>query len=245
MKRWLVIAGLLIASVAHAQTVVQNGNSTRGVQQGTLQSVLNYSDSSGVVPGGDVNLHALYTADQSRDRDAVQLFNVMSGTNLAVNAADSSGVLDVHAYRYLKLLIKITPRTGANTVVRVAFQFRECANGSTDSSSVFPEYAYGQVALGAVTTVASQIDTTMAGHIATGSASVPWSGEYGIRIDGARSAPASGVAAVAWSYPNGISLPLDSFFGRAARFNKLQIRMRNMNLSTGVDYTIQLLGFAQ
>jgi hypothetical protein len=126
----------------------------------------------------------------------------------------------------------------------LAFQFREHMNAAaTDSNSIFPEYQYGQ-SNQAVTVTG--IDTTVTGHLFTGSASTAWSGEYVVNLTGNRAAPASGVAAVVWSYPNGIGIALDSMFGRPARFKNLSIRVRNLNVTgPAVKLNVSVLGFAQ
>jgi hypothetical protein len=186
--------------------------------------------------------------DEDRDRDKVTLWqDLLSKASLAAGVADSNDVpVDVHAYRYLKILVKVTPIGAAvNTTARLAVQFRECMNNNVDSTSTFAEYQYGMFPVGSIT-ASTQNDTTVAGQLAVGSISEAWSGEFVIKVNMNRSAPASGVAAIPFSYPNGMSIPLDSFFGRNARFNKLQIRVRNMNVTgPALKYSISLLGFAQ
>ena len=182
--------------------------------------------------------------DEDRDRDKVTLWqNIMSGTNMATTGSDSSGVLNVAPYRYLKLLLKVTPRGNAAGVstTRLAIQFRECMNGLTDSSSAFPEYQYANMIAGQAS---GNADTLNFGHLVTGSATVAWSGEYVVSFTANRNAPGNSAAAVAWSYPNGIAIPLDSFYGRPARFNYLQVRIRNLT-TVACDYQVHLLGFAQ
>ena len=63
-RKILAIAALLalpaaVVAVALAQTSAQNGQSTRGVQQGALQGGLNYADSTLVVPGVDAERHLI------------------------------------------------------------------------------------------------------------------------------------------------------------------------------------------
>jgi hypothetical protein len=267
MKRIAILCAALAAlwaGAAWAQTVTQDGNSTRTSQQAQLQGGLLRTDSTMKAntmssTGGQ----AVY--DESRDRDKVRTWQpseVLTVASLAAAAGDSSDVIDVHEYRYLKLLIKATPIGAAvNTTVRLAFQFRECMNGvDSDSSSVFPEYMYAEppkpserdsIAFGVVAGQArlvtfAGVDTSLAGHIVTGSVSLPWSGEYVVTFNMNRSAPGIGVAAQIFSYPNGVSIPLDSFFGRPTRFNQLQIRVRNLNITgPAVKLNVGLLGFAQ
>lgn len=250
-RRWMALAvlALLAAGVVMAQTTAQNGQATRGVQQGALIGGLGYTDSSMQVPGVNPTTHALYSEEQSKDRDYVQYWppaQVISTASLAAAAGDSTtSPIDVHAYRHLKLLIKCTPiGASVNTTVRLAFQFREHVAQLTDSNSTFAEYLYSRMDHG--TTTASVVDTTMAGHLVTGSVSLPWSGEYVVTINMNRSAPANGAAANIFSYPNGVSIPLDSFYGRPARFEYLSIRVRNLNITgPAVKLQVALKGFAQ
>jgi hypothetical protein len=267
MKRLLISAALLAAlcGTAFAQNSQTQGQSFRGVLQFTPVGGYASSDTTGVIARMS-STGGLSIYDESRDRDKVTLFeNVVTGTNLAQGAADSNFfAIDVHAYRYLKLLIKITPRTGANTVTRVALQFREQKNNqpASDSSGTFAEYVYqsgpqvaqhdslvfGVVAGQARLNSYPYADSSVAGHILAGSASTPWSGEYMVVINGARSASTTG-SNTDFHWPNGISIPMDSFYGRPARFQYLTIRLRNLGPGAGstpaIDYNIDVLGFAQ
>lgn len=246
-RKWIALAALLAlpaAAVVIAQTTAQNGQSTRGVQQGALQGGLNYADSSLVVPGVDPTLKGWYTVEQDPARDDVVLFQDVINATLANAAVDSSGILDVHRYRYLKLLVKAHLTSGASTGhVRLIFQLREHMNSLADSNSTFAEYTYAAtnqaVAL-------SLVDSTLTGHLATGSASLPWSGEFIVNVTGNRAAPGNAVAAVPYSYPNGIGIPLDTVYGRPARFNKMSIRVRNATATGGnaCIVKVSVLGFA-
>lgn len=180
--------------------------------------------------------------------------SIIVNASLAAGAGDTSQVLDVHTARHMKLLIKATPLgAGADTitVIRLIFQFRECWNAQVDSMSLFPEYSYAQVAGPGISATAA--DTAAAGHLFGGNDFTPWSGEYDVYISSKRSAHASSVAVNGhtWYYPNGISLPLDSVFGREARFNQLQVRVRNGSSAASagggkaVSLTVHLLGFVQ
>jgi len=73
---------------------------------------------------------------------------------------------------------------------------------------------------------------------------VPWSGEFVIRVSGNRASPLNAVAAVVWSYPNGMAIPVDGIMGRATRFNQLSVRVRNMGSAACVVY-LYVLGFAE
>lgn len=243
MKRvmFALVAAALFAGAAHAQTVATDGQSMRGIVQPVLTGgVVRADSSSKAVTMSSTGGLSIY--DESRDRNNYQLFDAISNAALTT-AGDSSIVLPVYPYRYLKLLVKGVPAGGGvGLITRVAFQFRECANGLTDSSSTFAEYAYGQQpALGISGTVA---DTANAGHLIAGSGTAPWSGEYVLTFNGGRNAPGSGVAATAFSYPNGMSIPLDSMFGRSARFAQLQVRARVVT-GPNINLTARILGFSQ
>lgn len=248
-----LLALSLAAPAAYAQTVVQHGQSLNGVLQALM---------GGGTSGGN---GYMFQTDASGNlyiiaKTATRLFDAVTATNLAVGAADSSGVLDVEQYPYLKLLVKAVPRTGVNTTVRLGFQFRECMNNMVDSTSSFATYMYGtgplpakqdSIAFGVAAGQARLVefagnDTVRAGHLVTGAASTPWSGEYVVVVNGNRSAPGNGAAATVFSYPNALDLPLDAFFGRQVRYSKLQIRVRNLNAnSPGVDVTVKVLGFTR
>jgi hypothetical protein len=184
----------------------------------------------------------LATKEGSPARDDVQLFPVFGPVALAAAAADSNSVpIDVHRYRYLKLLIKCYLTNGAsNATGRLIFQFREHANSLSDTTSTFAEYQYSSSNLGVALSI---VDTTTSGQTVTGSATLPWSGEYIVNFMGTRSSPGNAVAAVVWSYPNGVAIPLDAVMGRPARFNQLSIRVRNGG-TAAVNVTVQVLGFA-
>lgn len=251
------LAALLLSSVAsHAQTVVQNGQKAYS-QMGALSSGITYLDSLGHVVYVDES-GRLHVMDDDRDRDKVQLFqdcvgSTQNGISLVIGAADSTSSgspMDVHAYRYLTLLIDPTISAGdTNTNVRLAFQFRECMNGNQDSTSLFPIYMYGQSPQGVSATAP---DTSASGHIQRGNAGAPWSGEYVVTISNNRGQVANSISVNGrvFYYPNNIAIPLDSFFGRPVRFNKLSIRVRNLGyVATAQSATltghIHLLGFAQ
>lgn len=178
-----------------------------------------------------------------RDRDNVVLFpNAILSDSIAYNAADSTGVLDVHDLRHLKLLIKATPigAATAGATVRLGIQFRECLYANVDSMSSFVEYA----ALGWPDATAAN-DTLNIGHVTTGSTSAAWSGEYVVTVALNRSAAGSAVAATAWAYPNGIAVLADRIFGSDAWWNRLQIRVRNLGGGKKVRLAMHVLGVSQ
>lgn len=251
MRRTVAILAALAAlwaGAAWAVTDTQDGQSTRGVQQARLGGGLVRADSS-MKAFTMSSTGGLSTYDEDRDRDYVTTWeNIIVSTSIAAGAGDSTDApINVGAYRYLKLLIKATPiGAAANTTVRLGLQFRECLNGvEDDTTSIFAEYLHGRSDQG-VLAGTTGVDTTYSGHLVTGSATLPWSGEYVVTFNMNRSSPGDGVAATVWSYPNGVSIPLDNFFGRAARFKYLSIRVRNLNSSgPAVKLTMHMIGFAQ
>lgn len=249
MKRIAMIAALLavVAGPSWAQNYMLGshlGTHYRG------QAIGGYSSADTSFIGAKMSTTGgLSIYDEDRDRDKFTLWrDVISNASLAAAALDSSGTsyTDVHAYRYLKLLIKAVPiGAAANTTVRLAFQFREVMDGILDSTNTVPEYMYGRSDVG-VLSGTTGVDTTFSGHLVTGTVSLPWSGEYVVTFNMNRSAPASAVAANIASYPNMVGISLDSIFGRPMRFAKLNIRVRNLNISgPAVKLNVSLLGFAQ
>jgi len=246
-KLVMAFAALLVAGVAHGQAVTMDGQTTipQSIQIGGVVRADTTQKSATMSSTGGL---AVY--DEDRDRDKVTLWqNQLQVTALAIGSADSTGVIDVHAHRYLKILLKATPASGdTGSIVRLALQFREHMNSGVDSNSVFAEYLYGARDVNAT----SGADTLTMGHIAQGTAGSPWSGEYVVQISPKRSSPTSSVSVNGrvFAYPNGLSIPLDSFFGRPARFNKLSIRVRNLGANTVAggatcNVTLHVLGFAQ
>jgi len=233
MRRILAAAALLALPVTlWAQTVTQNGQSTRGVQQGQLQGGLNYVDSTMVIPGVDPTTKGWYTQEQSPARNAIFTQQIINNASFVIGFADSSAVLDVHAYEHLKLLIHVTPLATKTAVVHFAVQIREHWNSQVDSSSTFTEIWAGNAP---VTTAATAVaDTAAVGHLFTGSNVLPWSGEFVVDYDPARASQPTGVV---YAYPSGISVPLDRIFGTNHWFDKMSVRVRQM---TGAACAVQV-----
>lgn len=185
----------------------------------------------------------VYVSDYAPNRDNVRtLHNVIASDSLRYAStsigADSSAVLDVHDLRHLKMLIKATPLyPNASPTVRLAIQLRECLDGSADSASVFPSYQVPFVS--AASAGASPLDSLNFGHVLSGSASAPWSGEFVVTIALNRSAGAG--AGTTYYYPSGVAIMLDRLFGTDAWWNKLQVRVRPLCLPA-VKVNIALVG---
>ena len=250
IRRWIALlaALLALAGVAYGQTVTQNGSRTgspgnAGSQQGMMVGGLGYADSSGQVPAVDPTTHAWQMLEASKDRDYVQLWNMISVTGLASGAADSGdGVAkDVHAYRYLVMYVKVHVQGGAGSVCRIAFQFREHLNNLNDSLSIVPLYGEGQSLMGTISTGA---DTTNQGHLLAGSATAPWSGEYVLSFSRGREGGSGGAAGTTFYYPAAVGYPLDTLFGRPMRFRFISIRARNL-VGPACDVRVTLQGFAK
>ena len=175
--------------------------------------------------------------------DANLTFNsIIDPSTLAAGAADSSAVLDTHRMRLGTLLFKVVPGTGVSTHYRLAVQVRIHLNGADDSLSTFSVMRdFGGDGLARASTAGA--DTSAGGHYITGSATVPWSGEFVVSAARNRNAPGSGVAAVAFSYPSGIAVPLSNFYGRDIWAPYISVRVRNISSGafSGV-VTVHLVG---
>jgi hypothetical protein len=155
---------------------------------------------------------------------------IITDFSIVAAAGCSSNVVNVAGLRHMKLLLKATPVAGvASNMVSLAVQVRTHLNGVSDSSSTFVEYPQAVIiTLNSATTT----DTLNFGHHSVGSATLPWSGEFVVRSALNRASPGNGVGAVAWSYPNGIAIPLDSMFGRDFWGDYISIRIRNLGTMT-------------
>jgi len=190
---------------------------------------------------------------------------------LAVGSADSCPPQDTHRMRLGMLLIKAwVPNTGGSaadttTIVRIAIQIRTHLEGQVDSSSVFPVYLYGKSEQGTSVAAASQVDTTVSGHIINAPGGYPaakfstasgvpvpswnaFSGEYVVTISSNRNAHGSTVSAnqAGYYFPNGIAIPLTSLFGRELYSPSTSIRARVLSSTLGstgsVSITMHLIG---
>jgi hypothetical protein len=169
--------------------------------------------------------------------------DIIGPRTLNAAAADSSLPIDSHAWRVTGIYIKATPRTGVNTISRLAVQVRAHLNGASDSNSVYVWYPVPSAMSLGGNSVAGPDTTMTVGHATTGSASAPWSGEFTVVVNGNRSAPASGVAATAFAYPNGIYIPLTNYFGTAFWAPYVSVRVRNL-VGANVDIRVSLIGTA-
>lgn len=219
-------AGVLESQTAGANVVSRNGycfNSTTGQRVDCTSGAALGNETS---PLSDQNL------------TFASIINRTSQTTiLTLGAGDSSAVLDTHRMRLGTLLLKCVPSTGVGRTVRLAVQVRTHLNGLTDSSSVFPIYMYTQAP------VAVGIDSSNTGHVMDGSATAAWSGEFVVTINGNRNEPNTGtpVAALAWSYPNGLALPLQSDSGREFYSPWTSVRIRILS-GPSCQVTASLIG---
>ncbi len=187
----------------------------------------------------DANGSAL-TSESAPAMDANLTFaNVIQNSSLAVGAADSSAVLDTHRMRLGVLLFKIVPSTGTGVITRLAVEVRLHLNGASDSSSTFPIYLDAFNA--GLARASGAADTAGAGHFITGSATALYSGEFSVGANSGRNAPGNAVAAVAWTYPNGIAIPLSNLYGREVWAPYISVRVRNM-VGPTCAVTVSLVG---
>lgn len=222
MKKWLLLA-MFLPTMVRGQTICYDGN-------GNLMQVQ-----------GDPSLKALFVTEQSPSRDYVKEWtNIINGKSITLGSMDSTGTIpiDVHAYRHLKLLLRVNTSL-RRQAVRLAFQFREHSQAMDDSSHTYAEYTLGKRVVSATLNPAA--DTTVTGHLQTGAALVPWSGEYVIEYDCAnRMGDVGGTTILPSAVPAGIAISLDKLLGEPARFDQLSIRIRNLGSVNGVPATVWL-----
>jgi len=243
-KKWglglLLLAG--VAGSAGGQMQVGEPNSFHGILQGQPVVGINRTDSTArllTVSSGGV----LSTAESAPAMDANLTFPNIIGpiSTLAPGGADSSAILDTHRMRLGTLLIKCTPLsiTGADSLfsIRLGVQIRTHLNGAGDSSSTFAFYQYGKSDVGAVTTTASQTDSTVAGQILNSlnlaaAVNSPYSGEFTVIVAFNRVGPGTSILGSlgqkTFTYPNGIAIPLSSLFGRDIYSPSTSVRIRNL-----------------
>ena len=235
------IVGLaLFASLALAQ-----GGEGQKVYNwsGQRTLVVNRADSTQHVTSGDASGNASVVEQYPIPDMTISQANIIYNAALIVGAADSSAVLDVHRMRHGMLLFKITPSVGAGRINRIAVQVRAHLGGGNDSLTTFAFYPYGQSDQGAQATIASQTDTTTVGHLITGSASAPYSGEFTIVANGVRNSTGAAGAGQAYAYPNGIAIPIESLFGRTFWAPYMSVRVRNL-VGPTCAITVHLVGSA-
>lgn len=243
--RRAVVAAVLLAvpMLAWAQTVTQDGQRTdpgrRVAGQGMAVGGID-AETLFVIPRFDASKN-LKTAEQTPifDQHGISQ-SIISGVTLAAAAADSSSPIATHKYRIVGLLIKAVPSTGTGGINRLAFQIRAHLNGQADSSSTFAWYPQATTNMGAAATAA--LDTTfMVGHQITPASTTPGSGEFTVIVNRNRNAPGDGAAAVPFSYPSGIYLPLSTFFGTDFWSPWTSVRVRNL-VGPSCKVTVHLVG---
>lgn len=225
MTKWLVLGGLLaLAGMAYADFNVQNkGSYFNNASTGARTTAAGHATVAESDPPMDANL---------------TFTNIMSAT-LAAGAADSSSVLDTHRMRLGTLLIKGVPAGGTGTHTRLAIQIRTHLAGQDDSSSTFVIYL--NPGKNAPAIASGSADTVGTGHELTGSATAAWSGEFDVAFARNRNAPGSLAAAVAYSYPSGIAIPLTNIFGMPIYSEFTSIRIRNL-VGPTITFTAHLIG---
>lgn len=150
MKGFRFGAALLLLAlpvVVIAQSVTQDGQSTRGVQQGVMVQGLVRADSTGqcLTMDGSGNLKMVDGNPARLDfRDgSVAIIN----SAIANGSADSSAVINVGKYRLQGLAVRIVGSPA--TTIRLAIQIRFHLNSQSDSTSIFPWLPHGNVGTGA------------------------------------------------------------------------------------------------
>lgn len=231
MGKWMRILG--VAAVALLVAASASGDSNTYNYQGSGPY---FNTKNGAVVDASGNAKVVETAP---NRDANFTYsNIINSASIAAAAADSSAILDVHNMRLGTLLFKVTPVSGGvGLITRLAVQVRIHMNGGSDSLSTFAVYPYGQ----GPTFAPTVLDTMNAGHLFTGSGTVPWSGETVLTFNGNRNSPLNAVAATAFSYPNGVAIPLSSLTGRDFYADYISIRVRNVT-GPAAKVAVSLIG---
>jgi len=231
VAKWLKVAGLAVVALLVAASA--SGDSNTYNYQGS-GPYFNTKNGSLVDASGNAKVVEVYP---NRDYNFTYS-NIINSASIAAAGADSSAVLDVHNMRLGTLLFKVTPiGGGTGLITRLAVQVRIHLNGVTDTLSVFAVYPYGA----GPTFAPAVLDTMNAGHLFTGSGTVPWSGETILTFNGNRNSPLDAVAAVAFSYPNGVAIPLSSLTGRDFYADYISIRVRNVT-GPAAKVAVSLIG---
>lgn len=181
--------------------------------------------------------------DGNPDRDLVYTWSDIIPTDSLKVAGDSSTVIQLQGARHLILALKGCPKGTTTSVSKVAIQVRTHINSQTDSSSTIPIYMTASTASSIATAVPGQ-DSIAVGQARSGSATAPWPDEFVVYMDLAKCGP-NGSAVGTFSYPGGIGIPLDNFFGRDLRLSNISIRARIIGGPSVVDFTATLLGFGK
>ena len=234
----LALAGVVLLFLwpvgASAQTSTQDGQRTY-TQQGLLIQGLVRADSTGkaltMTSDGELKVYLTNANTESYHvwQDIIQADSTAGPDSSDGGANGLGSIIDTHGYRHLTLLMKVWTinHRAANfkNDLRLAVQVRTHINGLDDSLSTFANYPFGVGAAGVGTGAVAKGDTLTTGHISTGSANLPWSGEFVVNVANNRSAPTGG-GPVAFSYPNGIAIPLNSLFGRDFWAPGISVRVR-------------------
>lgn len=171
LRRWIALAlvGLAWANVGWAQSVVQDGQSTRGVQQSTLGGHMVRSDSTQDANTGDGSGNQ-YTAEAYPDRTFLKkyqsiiqstLYHTYSRISTGVlkgPQADSSSAKDVLGAKHLGLAISYTLDDSTRAAL-LLIEVRGHLTQNTDSVNTFPWTAWGAHKEVYPTAIAAVIDT--------------------------------------------------------------------------------------
>lgn len=218
-------------------------NTAPGPPSGQVVGGISFSDSSGHALRLDSN-GSLQTYDFSRDRNntfAQSIIGGVNGTVMKAGASDSSAVLDVRPYRYLKIVYQITMLDSLNTSstsepFRFAVQFRENVNNQQDSLNTAAAYTRLYANIGNTTTITTTADTSLAGHLTVGSATACWSGEKELIFDRSRSTLTT--TALAFSYPTSVYEMVQTPYMND-RFQYFSVRIRLLSFAGNAETAAQ------
>lgn len=262
VTRWIaMLASLLVATSAFAQgDLTQSGVKPTGAG-GAAQPVK-------IIPIGGASSDSVRwvlpintagtgvaTSDISRDRDNTLTTMLFTGTIFSDTTSfcsdSTSQPLDVHSYRFLKLVFFITPQdssfnTAGDNYFRFAVQLREHINGITDSTGVASEYGLPESNNGVTKmgTAAPQTDSLQIGQITQPLSRQVGSDEFEIIVDQGRQGTIA-AGQINPKLPRGIAIPIQ-WYGSPHQFMKLSVRFRMLGYTfkARCKYTVWLLGWS-
>ena len=216
MVKWLKVGALAVVALLVAASASGDSNT------------YNYQDRNGVYfnpsSGQRVDSYGrVYTTESTPPYSLARTWTVLDGATLASAAADSCTPIPLTGRLY-SITVKCVAQTpGATTVTNnLAINIRKNVSGLADSlntSSFYPALASPAV---------TAVDTLTVGSFISGSATLLWPGEFGMRFQHARIGPTSAV----FAYPNAQTHLLEPLFGGLLFSEYASIRVRNMSAST-------------
>lgn len=169
-RRWIALVALLLPVSASTQSVVQDGQSTRGVQQSVLGGHLVRADSTQDANTGDGSGN-LYVIEAVPDRSFLKkypgliqntlyhTYSRLSSGVLKGPQADSSSAKDVLGAKHLALGIGYSLDADSTAAALLMVEVRGHLTQNTDSINTFAWRGFGQREIQAPTAVTAWYDT--------------------------------------------------------------------------------------